>query len=493
MPRLFTFDSDASVSDVQNATRRTSVDSSVKPRMRAVKALLLASLVVAFFLTPGILIVSPAKAAAAPYVYVATTGSDTSGNGSLSAPFATISQAVSVAPPGAIVAVSPGTYNEMVVITQAVTLESRTFQATDVKVNALGKANGIVILGPAASGTVVDGLTVENADNHGIFVEDANNVIIENNIVSGNGLNVIAGLGEVKAVQLAGSSNSTVAGNRVVGNLYGGIGICDDGPLLATWNNTAVPGARIPNGQPNPGNNNVISGNVVEGNRPNHCSIVVSAYNQGEGVSNNIVSYNTVVDNTAGIIVAADTANTIAINNSVIFNTILNDQEAGVVLHNNAPGDVVSGNVVTGNIIGNDGSGATLTGILVGGEGPVPVLNSTITNNVFQDEYCGIQIVNGNFTFVGGNIMAPSIPVPINGTVIFISTSSASPSGSSSGSQSAAGSNSTSVQTSTTQTSSGSVLSGGGISFSLALLTAVGTLIVGMVAGIIIRPPRTEK
>jgi parallel beta-helix repeat protein len=485
---------DVADSDARNATPVRSVGSSVRSRIRLAKAILLASLVVAFLLTPGILIVSPARAASTPYVYVATTGSDTAGNGSASAPFATISYAVSTAPPGAIVVVSPGTYKEMVVITQELTLQSQTFRATDVIVNALGKANGIVVLGPSASGTVVDGFTIENADNHGIYVEDANNVVIENNIVSDNGLNVIAGLGEVKALQLAGSSNSTVAGNSVIGNLYGGIGIADDGPILATWNNTAVPGARIPDGQPNPGNNNFISANVVMGNRPNHCSIVISSYNQGEGVSNNIVSYNTVVDNTAGIIVAADTANTVAINNSVIFNTILNDNEAGVVLHSNAPGDVVTGNVVTGNVIGNDGSGATPTGILVGGEGPVAVLNSTITDNIFQNEYCGIQIVNGNYTFVGGNNMAPSIPVPINGTVTFISTSSAGSSGSSSsGNQSTSGSTSTGVQTSSTQVSSGSILSGGGISFSLALLTAVGTLIVGMVAGIIIRPPRTEK
>jgi len=473
MPSLFAFGTDVADSDARNDTPRRSAGSPVKPRIRPAKALLLASLVVAFLLTPGILIVSPARAASTPYVYVAMTGSDTLGNGSASAPFATISHAVSAAPPGAIVVVSPGTYDGMVVINRTLTLQSHTFQASDVIVNALGDANGIVVLGPSASGTVVDGFTVENADNHGIYVQDANDVVIENNIVSNNGLNVIAGLGEIKAIQLAGSSYSTVAGNRFVGNLYGGIGIADDGPLLATWNSTAVPSAGIPDGQPNPGDNDIVSANVVIGNTPNHCSIVVSAYNQGEGVSNNIVSYNTVVDNTAGIIVAADTPNTIAINNSVVFNSILNDGEAGVVLHNNAPGCVVTGNVVMGNVLSNDGSGATLTGIIVGGEGPVPVLNSTITDNVFQNENVGIQIVNGNYTFVGGNTMAPSIVLPINGTVTVVSTPS--------GSQSSSGSGSTSI------------LSGGGVSFSLALLTAVGTLIVGMVAGIVIRPSRTEK
>ena len=441
-------------------------------------------------------LVVPASAATIPPVYyVAPTGSDTSGDGSASNPYATISHAVGVAPSGATVVVGPGTYAEYVLITKTLTLKSQSADPSNTVINAIGQPNGVVVLGPAAAKTVVEGFTVENANNHGIFVQDSHNIIIENNFVTHSGLNPIedskgtAYLGENKAITLLGTSNSTIAGNKVVDNIYGGISINDDGPINAGWNSTAVPSAGIPSGSPNPADGNTISGNLVSDNHPNHCSIVVSAYNQGEGVSYNVVSYNTVVDNTAGIIVAADTPNTKAVGNSVVYNTILNNGEAGVVLHSNAPGDVVTGNLISGNVLSNDGSGPKISGILVGGEGPVPVQNNTITDNVFQVEYVGIQIVNAKFTFTGGNQFSATVAVPVNGTVIDIGQATAK-----SGSQVT-----TIVSTVTATNSEGAGLvqpgnsSGEGLSFSLALVTAVGTLIVGLLIGILVRPPHDRE
>jgi parallel beta-helix repeat protein len=380
------------------------------------RVLLVTCLVLLFALLPSAFL-ALAEAQTPTVIYVSPSGNDTTGNGSPASPYATISHGVAAAPAGAIVVVASGVYMETVTITQQLTLKSESLQPDNTIVNALGRSNGIVVLDPATAGTVIEGFTVENADNHGIYVQDSSNVVIENNVVENNGLNVIKGLGEDKAIQLTGTSISTVAGNTVAGNLYGGIGVSDDGPINPSWNSTAVPSAGIPGGIARPGNGNVISGNLVTANRPNHCAIVISSQNQGEGVYNNIVSGNIVVDNQNGVIVAANTPNTSAVNNSVISNNILKNGEAGVVVHSNAPGDVVSGNAIIDNVISADGYPPKLTGIIVGGEGPVPVQSTLISGNTFHNEYYGIQIVNGEQTFVEGNRMDATVQVPVNGTV----------------------------------------------------------------------------
>ena len=383
-------------------------------------------LILLFALAPSFFLHLPASfAATSTTFYVSQSGSDSAGNGSLSSPFATITHAVSAASAGDKIVVFPGTYNEMVVITKTLTLESKTLQPSTTIINATGKAVGIGIVGPAAAGTLIQGLTVENANGEGILAQDSSKVLIENNVLTGNGVNPTAGLGEVKAIELLGTSGSTVADNTVAGNNFGGIGVSDDGSDDPSWNATANPTSGIPAGTPNPGDDNVISGNSVIGNSPHHCSLVISASNAGEGVSNNVVSNNIVVNNVAGIIVAADVPDTFAINNSVISNTILNNGEAGVVIHSNAAGDVVTGNVISMNVIGNDGSGAKIAGIIVGGESPLPSVapvKTLITGNTFHDEYYAIQIVNANFTTVGGNTMDSTVTVPVNGTVVSIST-----------------------------------------------------------------------
>lgn len=441
---------------------------------------------------------APARAATPPSpFYVSTTGSDTTGTGSAGSPFATISHAVSLAVSGQTVVVEPGTYTEMVVITKQLTLTSETLEPSTTTIDATGQPVGIAVVGAKAAGTVVEGFTVTGANNEGIFVQDSNNVVVDNNVVSNNAFNVIAGLGEVKGIQLAGASESTVAGNTVVGNGYGGIGVTDDGPVDASWNATAAPTSGIPAGTSNPGNANLISGNLVENNHPNHCAIVISAYDPNEGVANNIISGNTVVDNQNGVIVAADTPNTIAINNTVIYNNILNNGEGGVIVHSNAPGDVVKGSIIDYNTFSANGYLPTLEGVIIGGEGTVPVTDTTIVGNVFQNEAIAVQIVLGTNTMVGANIIGSTVKLAYNGTVTQIGT----PTGSSTVTVTETASatvtqtlvsTQTSVLTSvvTSNVTATATSSSGGLTFSLALISAVGTLIVGLIVGMIVRPIR---
>jgi len=441
---------------------------------------------------------TPANAATTT-LYVSTSGNDTTGTGSASSPFATISHAVSVATTGMTVIVGPGTYAEMVLITKQLTLMSQTLEPSSTIINASGQPVGIAVLGSAAAGTVVEGFTVMNANNEGIFVQDSHNVVIDNNVVEHNGLNILPGLGESKGIQFTGTSKSTAAGNTVVGNMFGGVGVTDDGPIDASWNATAAPTSGIPAGTPNPGDANLISGNVIANNQPNHCAIVISSYDPGEGVANNVVSGNTVVDNQNGVIVAADTANTAAINNTVISNNILDNGEGGVIVHSNAGGDVVTGNSILNNVISGNGglpdeqNQSLLVGVVVGGEGPVAAQDTSIIGNVFQNEGVGIQVVNGLNTLVGGNTFGATVPKDYSGTVTLISTSSSSTVTTVTATATlTVTQTTTNIQTSTVNgtTTAAASSSNGGLTFSLALLTAVGTLIVGLVAGMIVRPIR---
>jgi len=477
-----------------------SIDFRAGSRSRAgrnARSILVASVVILVFaLAPFATFVAPVRAASPPppVYYVSPTGSDTTGNGSVSSPFATITHAVALATAGATIVVGPGTYPEMVVVPVNLKLLSQSSLASTAIIDATGKINGIAVVGSASAGTVIEGLTVQNADDEGIYVQDSSNVVIENNVVAHNALSPFAGVGEAKGIQLTGTVDSTVAGNTVVGNEYGGIGITDVGAINPSWNVTAAPNAGVPTATPAPGNGNVVSGNLVAANRPNHCAIVISAYNSGQGVSNNVVSGNTIVDNQNGVIIAADTPNTVAVNNTILSNAILNNGEGGVVVHSNAPGDVVANNLIADNVISADGYPPTLEGIIVGGEGPVPVQVTTITGNTFQNEAIGIQIVNAKTTYVGGNVMEATVRLQVNGTVTNIQGT-----GSTGGSGSTGGTVTTTVsQTVTatatqtvTSTTSGTVSSGeGGLSFYAALLTAVGTLIVGLIAGMVVRPIR---
>lgn len=272
-------------------------------------------------------------------------------------------------------------------------------------INASGYDVGIYI-GPGTTGVKIIGVTVVNANDHGIFVQDASNIMIKDSTVKYTGFNPTPGIAENKAIELVGTSNSFIIGNIVEYNMAdGGIGIADDGPFLN-------PGAPVASAAaPIPATHNLVKGNFVLDNAFG-CGIVVASYNADAGVAYNTVLRNTVlggfiggVPYVGGIVVAADTPNTSATHNQVINNVINGSLIPGIVVHSNAPGDVVTGTIIIGNSISNNGVETETgneppfpTGIMVVAEtfpgqiSPPTVTNTFVLSNTISDNYYGIWL-----------------------------------------------------------------------------------------------------
>jgi parallel beta-helix repeat protein len=204
---------------------------------------------------------------------------------------------------------------------------------------------------------VITGVTVTGANDHGIFAQDVTGLLISKSIVRGNGVaphtchgNQTNCVSDEKAVQLAGTHNAVVTNNVVTGN-NGGIALTDDGFIN--------PGAI------NPGTVSASVGNVVSMNYVNgtgDCGIIVAGFNPGKVIINNTIFGNIIVGNSpknpgpyvGQIVVAADGPNATLWNTVVRGNIIEGSLLPGIVVHSNAPGDVIDGTSIIGNNIANN-------------------------------------------------------------------------------------------------------------------------------------------
>jgi len=363
-------------------------------------------------------------------IYVSSSGSDATGNGSSGNPYATITHAVATAPNGAVILIAPGTYAESISITKSLTLESESSQPTNTIINATGYLNGITITGANASGTTIEGVTVENANAEGIFVQDASQVTVQYDFALNNALNAsqvcpinivpatLPCIAEDKAIELIGTSSSAVVGNTVIGTVGdGGIGISDDGPLnpgiVESMFHPATPGANNPSAHDLVADNRVI--NNVGG-----CGIVVSAYDPGEGVFDNVVSGNLVSGNAEGVVVATPVPGTSAINNTVRGNTILNSATEGIDIDGSSPNTTVSGNSVIGNVLSGNGPDYDFphpapTAVAVLSPTADPVTGTLVTANIIQNEAYGVGVFNASRTTILANTADSSVKVPLLG------------------------------------------------------------------------------
>jgi hypothetical protein len=280
-------------------------------------------------------------------------------------------------------------------------------------INAAGFDIGVYV-GPGITGVVIANAKIFGANDHGIFVQDTRGIVIKDNNITGNGVSPHVGLPEDKAIILSGTTNCLVKDNFVGFNGIGGISVTDDGPVS--------PGSLNP-GSPGPGQGNVIAGNVVE-NNIGDCGIVISAFNPGEGVSDNVVTGNTVIGNSfgptnppfiGGIVVAADAPSTTAEDNSVLGNTVIGGWIPGIIVHSNAPSDLVTGTVIALNRLISNGAGPDPTdapntaGIVIANEalgGGAVLTHTLVVWNTVTNDYYGMWHMgdtNTKIIFLLGN------------------------------------------------------------------------------------------
>ena len=333
------------------------------------------------------------------------------------------------------VVVCSGVYLEDVVIQgpNAITLEG----AGSAVINALGLSNGVQVL---ASGSTVDGLTVEYATGEGILVGSlpgaggtVSNVTISNNTVTANdrgnpyGGALSAANGNAssydqcnanpatptepgdcgEAIHLLSADNSTVTGNSVTGN---------SGGLLMTDEN-------------GPADGNTVSSNDIYSNALD-CGITIAGHHlgtfgphgpvtvdpavggvYGNTIKNNISENNGLAAQGGGILLATGVPGGAVYNNVVDGNTADGNGLGGVTVHGHSPGEDLNGNSITNNTIGTnnlDGDpdffpsvDPSTTGVIVAtASSPISI---TITNNQISYNHFGVWTTGPVTASISGN------------------------------------------------------------------------------------------
>jgi len=284
-------------------------------------------------------------------------------------------------------------------------------------IDATGCDLGIYI-GPGVTSVRVTGAVVENANDEGILVQDTSNIVILGATVEGNAVNIATGLSEVKGIVLAGTTNVLVQGNVVKDNLHGGISVLDDG-----HNSPFAP--KSIDAAPVPGSGNVIKANFIADNQGD-CGIVVSAKNPGGGVSNNVVSENTVIvfnaaagdffPGVGGIVVAGGAFGPVNVTNNVIRNnTVTGGFLPGISLHAFGPG-VITGTQLIGNDLSNNGVGELskkTTGIEIFAVPHVGTISGTrVQFDIVNNDYYGVWHV-GDSAINIAKLSTSGVAVPV--------------------------------------------------------------------------------
>ncbi len=299
-----------------------------------------------------------------------------------------------------------GTYHEGVVLppTKTLTLVGIGHPVID----ATAFDNGVLAL---ASGSVVEGFTIENATGEGILVQGIpgrpiTNVTIADNVVTGND---------------RGNPNGEVVSDSPYPPCNGAPGIpgdCGEGVHLMVADDSSVVGNRI-NGNSGgvlltdefgPTDGNLVADNSVFQNL-NDCGITLAGHNPGAFVGGHTapsaagVFANRIVSNTVwgngilgqggGVLMASPLPGGGVYNNLVQANRIWGNGLAGVTVHSHAPGQDLNGNFVQGNIIGTnnlDGDpdffplvDSATTGVIVASVTPlsIGVSDNLISSNTF--------------------------------------------------------------------------------------------------------------
>jgi parallel beta-helix repeat protein len=282
-------------------------------------------------------------------------------------------------------------------------------------IDATGYDIGIYI-GPGAYNVKVTGATVSGANDEGILVQDTSNIVITDSTISNNAINAHEGLSEDKGIVLAGTTNVLVKNNTIEDNMRGGIALVDDGPNHPFALNTV---ATIPIAS----TGNVIMGNLIKDNAFD-CGLVVSAKNPGGGVSNNVISKNTVevtnpflggMPRVGGIIVAGGAFGPVQVMNNVILNNVVTGGLIpGISVHAFGPGAVISGTQLIGNVLSNNGAGelsGNTTGIEIGIV-PGVIINTQILSDTVSNDVYGVWAWNATSTHIA-HLQTTAVTTPV--------------------------------------------------------------------------------
>ena len=372
-----------------------------------------------------VVVVTAGSALAAPTAtrLVSTSGTDT--GDCTASPCRTIGYAVGQASSGDTVSIAAGTYAESVAVTKRLALIGH-----HAAIDAAGKSttlngsqyyNGIVVYGPATSGTSIRGLTIENAGLEGIFANKSSKLTIADNTLQHNDafgpfhpLCVTQPDDCGEALHLQSVTGSTVSGNVVRDNVGGILLTDEDGPTAK----------------------NTIAGNTVLDNELD-CGITLAShwFQFGSAVGPDVsgVYQNKIFGNTsnsngaAGIGIFAGPPGAAAWGNLVEGNTAMDNGLPGVAIHShtafqNANDNVVVNNTLSGNGPDEDNPAAEEpTGISVFADvetiaPPVlpaaPITRVVLSANRISDEHFGIVLFGATASGLPSNKYG-SVDVPV--------------------------------------------------------------------------------
>ena len=297
-------------------------------------------------------------AAAATYYVDKTNGScSDSGPGTTAQPFCTIGKAASLVTAGQTVRVLAGAYAETVNGPNSGTAGNPiTYSAAPgVTVTGNGTATGNAFRMSTKSYIVIDGFTIKDTVDYGIYASASDHITISNNDVSSAGS---PASGAVRAgIFLTNTDNSTVTHN--------------------TSDHNSQDGIRLTGGS----SGNVVSDNVSYGNAEEWERNATGIQVTGTGSDNNTILHNTTYGNEdSGLQFYAG-----AQSNIVVGNLSYGNGDHGID-NNAAPNNTFVGNTVQGNVT----AGINLEGSAAPGSG-----GATLANNISVDNGLRLQVGGG--------------------------------------------------------------------------------------------------
>jgi hypothetical protein len=270
--------------------------------------------------------------------YVATTGSDTLGDGQQASPFLTVQKAVDTVQAGGTVIVGAGTFTEQVTISQAMTLEGDGAANTTIQMPnpTYGDPASIIVNAGTNDLVTINDVTVSTNNVCGTAIDiEGGNTNIYDNVIDApnpNGLCVSTGI-----YQDAG--NSTISSNTISG--YQGAGVWVDGSAVASVSSNVITGGPSNLGQQagvifDGAASGSITSNTISGNKciqstypppnqdQNTCEYDLEFPQMAQGISidttgNVTVTGNRLSNNDIGI--AAYEGGTLGISNNIITST----------------------------------------------------------------------------------------------------------------------------------------------------------------------------